>query len=65
MPSRHRTERGSAGSNLVYRRVLIMIDPALPRSVLCLFGTTNKLMYVAQDQEQRRETLERQRIRSV
>jgi hypothetical protein len=30
----HRTERGSAGSN-VTKSMLIEFDPALPRSVLC------------------------------
>ncbi|HLM24519.1 MAG TPA: hypothetical protein VK274_05640, partial [Pyrinomonadaceae bacterium] len=30
----HRTERGSAGSNST-KNVLVNLDPALPRSVLC------------------------------
>jgi hypothetical protein len=31
----HRTERGSAGSNST-KNVLVNVDPALPRSVLCI-----------------------------
>ena len=34
MPSRHRTERGSAGTHSS-SGVIIPVDPALPRSVLC------------------------------
>jgi hypothetical protein len=37
MPSRHSTERGSAGSNATIMSVN-QIYPALPRSVLCLLG---------------------------
>jgi len=37
MPSRHSTERGSAGST-ESPVVMIESDPALPRSVLCLLG---------------------------
>jgi hypothetical protein len=39
MPSRHSSERGSAGST-VLSGVTVEIDPALPRSVLCLLGIT-------------------------
>jgi len=38
--SKHRTERGSAGSNSVFC-VLVVFDPALPRSVLCLLNTAH------------------------
>ena len=65
MPSRHSTERGSAGSTTTYTRVKTKFDPALPRSVLCLLGIINKLVNVAQHQEQRREALERQCVGSV
>ena len=34
---KHRTERGSAGS-IVQSHLLGNVDPALPRSVLCLYG---------------------------
>src|SRR6185437_11244657 len=34
--AKHRTERGSAGSNKTTRQKM-EFDPALPRSVLCLF----------------------------
>jgi hypothetical protein len=37
MPSRHGTERGSAGSTSQIITV-DTVDPALPRSVLCLPG---------------------------
>src|ERR1043166_5535160 len=36
--AKHRTERGSAGSNSV-SGVFVVFDPALPRSVLCLLNT--------------------------
>jgi hypothetical protein len=39
LPSRHSTERGSAGSKFRFLACLFMFDPALPRSVLCLLGS--------------------------
>ena len=38
--AKHRTERGSAGSISVFWRVVV-VDPALPRSVLCLLTTVH------------------------
>ena len=40
LPSRHRTERGSAGSTSQIINV-DRVDPALPRSVLCLLGISH------------------------
>src|SRR5690242_4225678 len=38
--AKHRTERGSAGSNTTTRQKTAF-DPALPRSVLCLLNTVH------------------------
>ena len=38
--TKHRTERGSAGSNSL-SGVFVLFDPALPRSVLCLLNAVH------------------------
>jgi len=45
LPSRHSTERGSAGSNTTLTRDWIF-NPALPRSVLCLLGSATTALDV-------------------
>jgi hypothetical protein len=49
----HRTERSSAGSNST-KNVLVNVDPALPRSVLCIFLISLTVLACRQDAERGR-----------